>query len=67
MDDEIYKNGGYFDDDGNKLDPDIIPKPGLCLVCANEDNPYELVLCNLNRLDQVGEDEFKCGSFEPKS
>ena len=67
MDDEIYKNGGYFDDNGNKLDPDIIPKPGLCLVCANEDNPHELVLCNLNRLDQVGEDEFKCGSFEPKA
>jgi len=24
---------GYFDDDGNQLNPDLIPKPGLCLTC----------------------------------
>ncbi|GBD88729.1 hypothetical protein BMS3Abin03_02670 [bacterium BMS3Abin03] len=63
MDEEI---NGYYDDDGNKLNPDLIPKPGLCLICKLDDNPNEEILCNLNRLDQRDEDEFKCGAFEPK-
>jgi Nucleotide modification associated domain 2 len=41
---------------------------GLCLLCANDENPRELVLCNLNRLDQSDEkDEFKCSAFKPKN
>ena len=24
---------GYFDDDGKELNPDLIPKPNLCLSC----------------------------------
>jgi hypothetical protein len=64
-DDEL---SGYYDDDGNKLDPDLISKPGLCLLCANDENPYELVLCNLNRLDQAGEEgEFRCEAYKPKN
>jgi hypothetical protein len=64
QDDEI---SGYYDDDGNKLNPDLVPKPGLCLLCANDDDPHELVLCNLNRLDQAEEkDEFRCGAFKSK-
>ena len=64
-DDEL---SGYFDDDGNKLNPELITKPGLCLLCANDENPHELVLCNLNRLDQVDElEEFRCHSFKPKT
>ena len=64
-DDEL---SGYFDDDGNKLNPELITKPGLCLLCANDENPHELVLCNLNRLDQVDErEEFNCHSFKPKT
>jgi hypothetical protein len=63
-DDDI---SGYFDDDGNKLNPDLVHKPSLCLLCVNDADPHELVLCNLNRLDQAGEkDEFKCGAFIPK-
>jgi hypothetical protein len=63
-DDEI---SGYYDDDGNKLNPDLVPKPGLCLLCANDEDPHELVLCNLDRLDQAEEKgEFKCGAFKPK-
>jgi hypothetical protein len=59
---------GYFDDDGNKLNPDLIAKPGLCLLCANDENPHEKVLCTLNRLDQADEDgEFICGAYQPKS
>jgi hypothetical protein len=63
-DDEL---SGYFDDDGNKLNPDLVPKPGLCLLCTQDENPHELVLCNLNRLDQVSEkNEFRCGAFKAK-
>jgi hypothetical protein len=63
-DDEL---SGYFYEDGNRLNPDLIPKPGLCLLCALDDNPHEQVLCNLNRLDQAYEKgEFKCGAFKAK-
>lgn len=57
----------YYDDDGNELNPDLIPKPGLCLVCKNnfKGDPMEDMLCNLNRLDQQGEPEFKCGAYIP--
>ena len=54
----------YFDDDGNELNPDLIPKPGLCISCAKNEDPEEEVLCTLNRLDQSGESEFKCYAYE---
>ena len=54
----------YYDDDGNELNPDLIPKPQLCLSCRKNDDPGEEVLCNLNRLDQQGESEFKCFAYE---
>jgi hypothetical protein len=65
-DDEDEPIDGYFDDDGNKLNPDLIPKPGLCLLCKNDDNPNQTIECNLNRLDQDGELDFKCGAYVPK-
>jgi hypothetical protein len=58
---------GFFDDDGNRLNPDLVPKPGLCLLCKHENEPSEEVLCTLNRLDQAGAQEFECGAFEPKT
>lgn len=67
--DEVFDGSGrYVDDDGNELNPDLIPKPALCLSCAKNDNgdPEEEVLCNLNRLDQQGEDEFRCCIYESK-
>ena len=57
----------YYDDDGNELFPDLIPKPSLCITCIKDDDPNELILCNLNRLDQVDEKEFKCYSYQPKT
>jgi len=53
----------YFDDDGNEIDIDSIPKPKLCLICVNIDDPHEEILCNLNRLDQRNDPEFKCFAF----
>jgi hypothetical protein len=55
---------GYYDDDGNKLNPDLIPKPGLCLICIKDIDPNEEILCNLNRLDQKDKKEFHCNAFE---
>ena len=54
----------YFDDDGNEINPDFYPKPGLCLICAKLNNPREKVLCTLNRIDQRYEKEFECHAFE---
>ena len=60
--------GGYFDDNGNRIDPDLIPLPPLCIGCRNRDADdwEEEVLCTLNRLDQAEEDEFRCDAFEPR-
>ena len=55
---------GYFDDDGNELNPDLIPKPNLCLSCKKNEDPNEEILCNLNRLDQRDENEFKCFAYK---
>jgi hypothetical protein len=58
----------FFDDDGNELNPDLISKPALCISCAKDSNgdPEEEALCNLNRLDQQDEPEFRCFAYEPK-
>jgi hypothetical protein len=58
----------YFDDDGNQLNPDLIPIPSLCIGCRKygiEDGDEE-ILCNLNRLDYSADKEFVCYAFEPK-
>jgi len=55
---------GYFDDDGNKLNPDLIPKPDLCLSCTKNEDPNEEILCNLNRLDQDADSEFICFAYQ---
>ena len=54
----------YFDDEGNELNPDLHPKPAMCLSCQKNNDSSEEILCNLNRLDQLGEDDFKCYSYE---
>ena len=57
----------YFHDDGTEVNPDLIPKPSLCVSCRKDGLPgEEEVLCNLNRMDQQGEDDFQCGAYEPK-
>jgi hypothetical protein len=56
----------FFDDDGNEVNPYLIPKPSLCVSCAKDDDPAEAPLCALNRLDQKDEDDFKCGAYMRK-
>jgi len=61
---------GFYDDDGNRINPDLIRKPGLCLLCRKNDidDPMENILCAMTRHDQRNEDEgkFERGAFEKK-
>ncbi|MBX2843628.1 MAG: UPF0158 family protein [Flammeovirgaceae bacterium] len=54
----------FFDDNGNEFNPDLYPLPHLCLSCKKRDQPVEEVLCNLTRMDQLEELEFKCHAYE---
>ena len=56
----------YFDDEGNEMNPNLVSKPALCISCVKNEDPNQEMLCNLNRLDQQGEADFKCGAYEPK-
>ncbi len=54
----------YFDDDGNELNPDLIPKPDLCISCVKNEDPDEEGWCTLNRLDQADDSECKCYAYD---
>ncbi len=55
---------GYFNDDGTPLNPDLFPKPQLCLSCKKNDDPNQEILCTLNRLGQREESVFECFAYE---
>ena len=57
---------GLFNDDGYEINSELIKKPSLCLMCINDDDPNEEVLCNMSRNDQRDEKEFKCFAFQKK-
>ena len=63
-DEEIPQINGYFNDDGTPFNPNLNPLPSLCLSCKKKDDPKEELLCNLTRMDQVGEKEFNCFAYE---
>ena len=54
----------YCNDEGKEFHLDLVPKSNLCILCRKDDDPSELVLCNLTRADQQDEDEFECFAFE---
>jgi len=57
----------YFDDEGTEINPDLIPKPDLCITCKkNNLSGKQEILCNLTRADQQGHAEFRCEAYEPK-
>ena len=60
------KIAGFFDDDGYEINTDAIKKPALCLICKNDDNPEEEMLCNMTRYDQKDESEFQRSAFRKK-
>jgi hypothetical protein len=60
---QIY---GFFDDDGYEINTELIKKPSLCIICANDDNPNEEMLCNMTRYDQKNDKDFKCFAYRKK-
>jgi hypothetical protein len=56
----------YYDDDGTRINPALIPKPSRCVTCRKDDDPEEDVVCLLTRMDQMGEREFVCDGYEEK-
>lgn len=63
---EIYN--GFYNDDGEKIDPESVPIPSLCLICKSYDTGdwEEDLLCLMNRFDQKDDEEFRCGAFEQR-
>jgi len=58
---------GFFDDDGTKINPELVTKSSLCITCRKNDvGGKEEMLCILNRIDQKGEKDFQCEAYEPK-
>ncbi|MCG2712547.1 MAG: hypothetical protein L6416_09530 [Candidatus Omnitrophica bacterium] len=57
---------GYFLDDGTWVNPALVPKPSLCVMCKYDEDKKEEVLCMLTRTDQQDEDDFKCCSYKMK-
>ncbi len=55
---------GFYNDDGTKFNPYLHPLPELCLSCKKKEDVNEELLCNLNRMDQVGSKIFKCHAYE---
>lgn len=59
--------GGIYNDDGTKVNEDLIPVSNLCIICKKHetDDYMENILCKMNRNDQRNDlDNFQCGSFE---
>jgi hypothetical protein len=57
---------GFYDDNGNKVNPDLLPKPQLCLSCKSNvaEDWEENLLCQMNRYDQRNDKEFKCFAYK---
>jgi hypothetical protein len=64
VNDEIIE---FYDDDGSKINPELVRKPGLGIICKKDDaRGKEEILCVLNRNDQKGKKDFECDAYEPK-
>jgi hypothetical protein len=58
---------GFYDDDGTKINPELVSKPSLCITCKKDDlGRNEEILCILTRHDQQDDDAFQCDAYENK-
>ena len=55
----------FFDDDGTEVNPDLLPKPAICVSCRKDGLPDEEILCDLTRMDQRDQADFHCEAYEP--
>jgi hypothetical protein len=61
-----YDEDSFFDDDGKAYDDEQGPIPPICLMCAkNGEGGEQDAFCKSTREDQIDEDEFICGDYEP--
>jgi hypothetical protein len=62
------KTSGFCNDDGSTVGPEPVEKPGLCILCKNDETggKKEQVLCLVNRNDQKGHITFECDAYVPK-
>lgn len=56
----------FFDDDGTEINPELVPKPSLCVTCQHDDDPEQEVLCTLTRMDQQDDEQFICHAYKAK-
>jgi len=60
---------GYYSDDGEEIDPLMVPIPALCTSCLKQNDAKEETPCLLNRMDQMEEmkngEMFLCFAYEP--
>jgi hypothetical protein len=63
------ETAGRCNDEEKAMDPELIVKPGLCILCKNDDTggKKELILCLENRKDQEGHLTFECDNYKPKN
>lgn len=52
-----------YDDDGNEINPALIPMPELCLSCEKREISGEKILCDLTRFDQRDDKKFVCHAY----
>lgn len=59
----------YFDELGNELDPNLIPRLDSCRMCQREalTNEIDRALCIATRYSEMKNAEFVCSFFEPKA
>lgn len=62
----MQESTGFYRDDGTPVNPDLIPKPGLCLTCRHDEDPGQHIPCTLNSMDQQKEDDFICEAYEER-
>ena len=59
-----HKIAGFFDDDGYEVTANDFDKPSLCVICTNNNDPKQELLCNMTRFDQKDAKEFICHAYK---
>ena len=61
----LSPSGSLNEDLENMIEKELLPVPGLCIVCKNYNQDEDtLVFCNIARLQQRNSQQFACPLFE---
>jgi hypothetical protein len=63
---QVEEINGLYNDNGEKIDPQSVPIPNLCIICKQHQSEdwEENLLCLMNRHDQMKNDNFICAAFK---